>query len=205
MRFVGVLLLLAPLAAAQPALVRGVLLERDPQLAGGQFSIRLPDNQVFRYQFDRKTYVEREKQLIDVPRLNPGEKVEVVSDVVPGSSLRYARTIHVMEDAPKQPRPMSAGRLRAYRPADDRALPVGTLTFSGVVFRMNPERIVLHARDGVDQSILLRKDTRFVQNAEIVDAAALKTNTRVFVRAGKDLYNQVEAYQIVWGNILDPK
>jgi len=181
-----------------------VLLERDPQIAGGQFSVRLADNQVFRYQFDRKTYVERESQLIDVTRLNPGEKVEVVSDVVPGSSLRYARTIHVIEDAPK-PRPLSAGRLRAYKPSDDRALPIGTLTFSGVVFRLNPERIVLHARDGSEQAILLRKDTRFLENGEIVDSAALKMNTRVFVRAGRDLYNQVEAYQIVWGNILDPK
>src|SRR6476661_9080936 len=111
MRLCGVLFLGACMAAAETppsaALVRGVLLERDSQQPSGQFSVRLPDNQVFRYQFDRKTYVEREKQLIDVPRLNPGEKVEVVSDVVPGSSLRYARTIHVMEDAPKQPRPMS--------------------------------------------------------------------------------------------------
>jgi hypothetical protein len=204
MRIVGVLLLLAPLLAAQPALVRGVLLERDPQLAGGQFSIRLSDNQVLRYQFDRKTYVEREKQLIDVPRLNPGERLEVVSDVVSGSAVRYARTIHVMDEIPK-PRPMSAGRLRAYRPPDERALPVGTLTFSGVVFRVNPERIMLHGRDGVDQAILLRKDTRFVHNGEIVDSASLKMNMRVFVRAGKDLYNQVEAYQIVWGNILDPR
>jgi hypothetical protein len=204
MRILGALLLLAPLAA-QPALVRGVLLERDPQLAGGQFSVRLSDNQVFRYQFDRKTYVEREKQLIDVPRLVPGEKVEVVSDIVPGSSLRYARTIHVMEDAPKAPRPMTAGRLRAYRPTEERALPVGTLTFSGVVFRLNPERIVLHVREGLDQTIQLRKDTRFVQNGEMVDSASLHMNMRVFVRAGKDLYNQVEAYQIVWGNILDPR
>jgi hypothetical protein len=180
-----------------------VLLERDSQISGGQFSVRLPDNQVFRYQFDKKTYVEREKQLIDVPRLVPGEKVEVVSDVVPGSALRYARTIHVYEDAPA-PRPRSAGRLRAYRPSEDR-LPIGTLTFSGVVFRLNDERIALHVRDGGDQTILLRKDTRFVQNGEIVDSASLKTNTRVFVRAGKDLYNQVEAYQVTWGTILDPK
>ena len=199
-------MLLAPLAAAQPALVRGVLLERDSQLSGGQFSVRLSDHQVLRFQFDRKTYVEREKQLIDVPRLNPGEQVEVVSDVVPGSALRYARTIHVVDDAPPKPqRPVSAGRLRAYRPSEERALPVGTLTFSGVVFRLNPERIMLHVREGADQSILLRKDTRFVQNGEIVDSAALKMNMRVFVRAGKDLYNQTEAYQIVWGNILDPK
>src|SRR5881409_329767 len=96
--FWGVLFLGASLSAADTppsaALVRGVLLERDPQIAAGQFSIRLADNQVFRYQFDRKTYVEREQQLIDVPRLNPGEKVEVVSDSLPGLVLRYARTVH---------------------------------------------------------------------------------------------------------------
>jgi hypothetical protein len=28
---------------------------------------------------------------------------------------------------------------------------------------------------------------------------------RVFVRAGKNLYEQVEAYQIIWGQILEPK
>src|ERR1043166_4489993 len=78
------------------ALVRGVLLERDSQPASGQFSVRTADNQVLRYAFDRKTYVEREKDLIDVPRLKPGEKVEVISDAVSGSALRYARTIHVI-------------------------------------------------------------------------------------------------------------
>ena len=35
--------------------------------------------------------------------------------------------------------------------------------------------------------------------------ASLKPNMRVFVRAGKDLYDQVEAYQVIWGKILDPK
>jgi hypothetical protein len=27
---------------------------------------------------------------------------------------------------------------------------------------------------------------------------------RVFVRAGKDVYQQIEAYQVVWGTILTP-
>ena len=184
--------------------MRGVLLERDTQLAQGEFSVRAADNQVFRYQFDRKTYVERETQLIDVRRLQPGDKVEVVSDVVPGLVLRYARTIHVIEDPPA-PRPLTAGRLRSYRNSVERALPAGNLTYSGVVFRVNPERLVLHTRVGGEQAILLRKDTRFVANGEIVEAADLKPNMRVFVRAGKDVYEQVEAYQVIWGTILDPK
>jgi hypothetical protein len=207
MRPWGALFLLAWISAAETppsaALVRGVLLERDPQVASGQFSVRLADNQVFRYQFDRKTYVEREQQLVDVSHLKPGEKVEVVSDALPGVVLRYARTIHVIYDQPV-PRPPSLGRLRsANRLIEDR-IPTGSLTYAGVVFRLSGERLVLHTRDGGEQSLLLRKDTRYLRNGEIVEPATLKMNTRVFVRAGKDLWDQLEAYQVIWGKILEP-
>jgi hypothetical protein len=210
MRIAAGCLLVAALAAAQtptpsvPALVRGVLLERDAQPASGQFSLRTADNQVLRYQFDRKTYVERDHDLIDVPRLQPGEKVEVVSDSVAGSALRYARTIHVLNDPPPR-RPLTMGRYRAYRSADDRAIPTGNLTYSGVVFRITSDRLLLHTRTGGEQAIQLRKDTRYLQNGDIVDADKLTLNTRVFIRAGKDIYDQVEAYQVIWGTILDPK
>jgi hypothetical protein len=187
-----------------PAVVRGVLLERDTAAAAGEFSVRAPDNQVYRYQFDRKTYVERDDRMIDVKRLDPGEKVEVVSDTVSGLVLRYARTIHVLPEAPPA-RPSSASRLRAARLTLDRAAPTGNLTFSGVVFRLTGERIVLHTREGGEQSLMLRKDTRYMENGEIVEAANLKPNMRVFVRAGKDLYDQLEAYQVIWGNILEPR
>ncbi len=193
----------AQTAPESPAIVRGVLLERDAPVGSGEFSVRMPDNQVFRYHFDAKTYVERESHMIDVRRLQPGDKIEVVSDTVPGSILRYARTIHVIEDPPPPPRSLTS-RMRASR-ALDRSLPTGNLTYSGVVFRVTPERLVLHMREGADQSILLRKDTRYLQNGETVEAESLKPNMRVFVRAGKDLYDQVEAYQVIWGTILDPK
>jgi hypothetical protein len=203
----GVLFLAASLSAADTptsgALVRGVLLERDTQPASGQFSVRLADNQVFRYQFDRKTYVEREQQLLDVPRLRPGEKVEVLSDSLPGSVLRYARTVHVIYDAPA-PRPPSLGRLRSAERLAEERIPLGTLTYAGVVFRLSGDRLVLHTRNGGEQALLLRKDTRYLKNGEIVDAATLGMNTRVFVRAGKDLWDQLEAYQVIWGNILAP-
>ena len=44
-----------------------------------------------------------------------------------------------------------------------------------------------------------------MENGEIVEAANLRPNMRVFVRAGKDLYDQLEAYQVVWGDILRPQ
>jgi hypothetical protein len=215
MRTAGLWLLAAAAAFAQAppptaALVRGVLLERDSQAAAGEFSVRLPSNEVLRYRFDGKTYVERDKDLIDVPRLRPGEKVEVLSDAIPGSQLRYARTVHVLEDPPV-PRirgTMSTyGRRRptsSYRSLSEFDQPTGNLTFSGVVLHITGDRMVLHTRHG-EQALLLGKDTRFLHDGELVDAGALPRNTRVFVRAGKDLYDQIQAYQVVWGKILDPQ
>lgn len=188
------------------AVVRGVLLERDPQPKAGEFSVRLPNNQVIRYQFDWKTYVLRDKDLIDIPRIAPGESVEIVSDAIPGFVLRYARTVHVLEDT-RPPRPPSLSRARrgaAERLAEERMLPLGALTYAGVVYRVTGDRLVLHTRDGREQALILRKDTRYLQNGEIVDAATLRQNMRVFVRAGKDLWDQIEAYQVIWGKILDP-
>jgi hypothetical protein len=208
MRSIGIILFLPWIAAAQSqtpenaALVRGVLLECDVRPAG-EFSIRVADNRVLRYQFDRKTYVEREEHLIEPARLVAGEKVEVLSDTVAGYPLRYARTIHVLQPVPP-PRPQTLGRYRAYDPKTEPAIRTGNITFSGVVFRLNSQRIVLHTRAAGDLSILLRKDTRYLADGQVVDADSLKPNMRVFVRAGKDLYNDVEAYQVIWGTILTP-
>ena len=197
------LLLVSLLAAAQapPPLARGVLVARDAVSASGEFSVRAADNRVFRFRFDSKTYVEREDELIDVRRLQPGEQVEVLSDDLPGSTLRYARTIHVILPEPAK-RPPTAGRYRAYRPSDDRMLAAATLTFSGAIVRLEPGRLWLHTRDAGDQAIVLRPDTRYLADGEIVDVDALRPNMRVFVRAAKNVYNQVEAYQVVWGQIL---
>jgi hypothetical protein len=211
MRAIGVVLLVAWMGGAQghpvspedAALVSGVLLECDAR-AAGEFSIRAADNRVLRYQFDHKTYVEREDHLIEPARLVAGEKVEVLSDSVPGYPLRYARTIHVIQPLPP-PRPQSLGRLRAYDPKAEPAIRTGNITYSGVVFRLNNQRVILHTREVGDLSILLRKDTRYLADGQLVDADSLKPNMRVFVRAGKDLYNEVEAYQVIWGTILSPQ
>ena len=202
-------LLLAPVLLAAQTPFRGVLLERDPQPTSGQFSIRLQTNEVLRFQFDPQTTVLRDTLPSEFSRLKPGEKLEVMADPLPGLVLRQARAITVVGDAPPAPAPprppSSLARLRATnRLAEERALPTGNLTYSGVVSRMSPERLVLHTRDGRDQPLLLRKDTRFLLNGDLVDPATLQLNTRVFIRAGKDLWDQVEVYQVIWGKILAP-
>lgn len=226
------LLALLPLAAAGQSsaavLSQGVLLERDAPALEGQFSIRAEDNQVYRYRFDTKTYVVADGRLTSVAVLTPGERVEVISDSVEGSVLRYARDIHVVADAPPVPRARPVGTLGSYGLGSTTlgssglgsasrslstfdplsryypSMPVGDLTFAGVVYRVTGEHVVLHTRLG-DQTILLRRDTRYIRDGEQVDSALLKPNMRVFVRGGKDLWDQVEAYQVFWGEILQPR
>jgi hypothetical protein len=179
------------------------LLERDAHVVYGQFSLRAADYQVYRYRFDGNTAVERDAMAIDVGRLNPGDKVEVDSDAVAGSLLRYARAIRAATPV-LPPRTAGDARLRSARPAVETTSPTGTLTFAGVVSRLTTQRLILRTRGG-DQTILIRQDTHYVDNGDTVEAAGLQPNMRVFVRAGKNLYEEVEAYQVIWGQILDPK
>jgi hypothetical protein len=197
------------LRAQQPVfsgVIRGVLIECDDAGPAGEFSIRTRNtNQVYRFRFDARTYVEREEQRVSMKGLEKGGTIEVVADRDGSAALRYARTVHVIE-APRPARPAAlSGRLRSYRPNPmDLLAPRGNLTYSGVIARLTEDRLVLHTRQEGEKTIMLRLDTRYLEGGTTVEAADLKPNTRVFVRAGKNLEDQVEAYQVIWGEILQP-
>ena len=197
------------LRAQQPAfsgVIRGVLIERDDPGPVGEFSLRARStNQVYRFRFDGKTYVESEEQRVSMQSLQKGDTIEVVADRDESVAVHYARTVHVIE-APRTPRPAAlAGRSRSYRASPmDLLAPRGNLTYSGVIARLTVDRVVLHTRQEGEKTILLRLDTRYLEGGTMVEAADLKPNTRVFVRAGKNLGDQIEAYQIIWGEILQP-
>lgn len=200
------LISLGVLAQTQvPGIVRGRLLELETAGPTGELSVRGAGNQVHRFSFDAKTYVERDRQRILPSRLEKGDDVEIVSDLGPSNSLRYARTIHVVEREQQKPRPpVSAGRFRLSRAPVEDLIPRGNLTFSGLICRLNEERIVLRTRVDGEKIIYLRPDTRYLQSGAQVQASALRTNTRVFVRGSRNLENEIEAYTVVWGEILNP-
>ena len=199
------LFLLAPLiAGAQfpPPEMTGILLERDSNVAAGEFAVRAPDNQVYRYQFDARTSVLRDTFSGNESWLKPGDKVSVESAPVAGSLLRYARTVRVLS-SPQSLAPADSRVSSLTFPLLDLAPHTANLTFAGVVSKLNPQSLVLRTRSG-EQTLLIRHDTRYVDNGDTVEAAKLRPNMRVFVRAGRNLYEQVEAYQVIWGEILDP-
>lgn len=189
---------------ASPALVRGELLDCEVSPAGaGEFSVRAETHQVFRFTFDQKTYFEREKQRTNAAALEKGDLVEVVADRASEPVLRYARTVHVVDRRPART-PVSRGRYPSYRTSLDSIIPMGNLTFAGVVARLDGGRLVLRTRKDGEKTIVLREDTRYLEDGVQVAAGELKANTRVFVRGAKNFEDEIEAYQVVWGEILDP-
>jgi hypothetical protein len=70
-----------------------------------------------------------------------------------------------------------------------------------VIVRRDARSITLRTRDG-EQTLVLRKDTRYLADGSQQDSGALAVNTRVFVRAGQTLDGGVEAYQVMWGEIV---
>ena len=196
----ALLLVVLPVSAQT---FRGTLIERDSE-ASGELAVRAPDYHVHRFRFDARTSVVREHQVIDVSRLRPGEEVEVTAG--PGEDpVLYARAINVTVPLPaptakRAPAPQGPPR---YNALEERLRPKGDLAISGVIVRLDGLRLILRTRAGDEQTIVLRQDTRYLDNGELVAAASLKPTMRVFVRGGKNLYGDVEGYQVAWGNILE--
>ena len=155
--------------------------------------------------FDAKTYMERDGQMVAIGAFGPGDRIELVTDHKPGSQVCYARTLHGVEAPPQR-------RVAGHRPPLQRGpsptevwAPRGDMTFSGMVIRVSPETMTLRTRGVARQQIQLRQDTRYLSDGLRVDAAALKVNLHVFVRGGRNLEDEIEAYQVIWGGIVHPE
>ncbi len=188
---------------AEPSASSGVLLERDTQIEGGEFALRVAGNEVLRYRFDSHTHVDRAGADASIPQLRPGDEIEVASDPLPDSPLRYARTVRVIHAVSPS---RTVSRARAAAPASvDSLFPRGDVTFSGVVSYLADGHLLLRTRDAGDLTILLRQDTKYLAGGDIVKGSELKANMRVSVRAGKDVFGHMEAYQVMWGPFLQPR
>ena len=183
--------------------MRGAFLEGDVRVEAGEFSVRVPGNEVLRYRFDAKTRVTRGGLATTISLLRSGEPVEVESSLIPESPLRYASSVLASDPLPT-PRIASRPRTRALGSPIEPLFQRGELTFSGVVSYLADGRLILHTKNLGEQTILLRQDTRFLASGDIVGSSDLKANMRVFVRAGKDLFGHTEAYQVMWGGFLQP-
>jgi hypothetical protein len=146
--------------------------------------------------YDSMSIVQLSRQRITVAKLEPGDPVEIITDHKPGSRDCYIRMLQVI---PPGPPPTRLAAAAAARPTFD--LPHGDRTISGVIIRRDARSLTIRTRDG-EQTVLLRKDTRYFGDGAQQDTGAALVNTRVFVQAGPNLYGGIEAYQVMWGEIL---
>lgn len=146
--------------------------------------------------YDSLSYLELSHQRITVAKLEAGDPLEIITDHKPGSRDCYIRMLQVVPPAPPPSRIKPAVRRPAIAP------PQGDRTISGVVIRQDGRSVTLRTREG-EQTLLLRRDTRYLADGAQQEAVALTVNTRVFVRAGPDLEGRIQAYQVMWGDILD--
>src|SRR5215831_7488350 len=188
-------------AEMPPGLFRGSVVNWSGTTTAGDLSIRAGQNASLFCYFDSHSYMERDHRRIAVSSLNPGERVEILADHKPGFNTCYARTIAVIDPATerameraRQARTQPVARTSFFTPAGDR-------TFAGMVIRITNRALTLRTRAG-ETTLALRPDTRYLDDGVWLDAAALHINTHVFVRAGKTIEGVLEAYQVMWGEIL---
>jgi hypothetical protein len=200
--------------AETPATLQGSLMEVENAEGRGEFTLRGPDSRVHRLRFDAKTYFEWRDRQVSAAEVRPGDRLEVVrGDASAGSAqANYARTVRILDSPPA--RPIGASRSAAASTAPSRRLgyvspldhfaPRGNMTFAGVVSRVANDHLILRTRAGEEKVLVLRVDTRYANSGIPASVSDLQVNTRVFVRAGRNFEDELEAYQVIWGEILKP-
>jgi len=166
-------------------IVRGSVVALIGSARSGELEIRSSQSLVYSCLYDARTYFERDHHAIGVTGLSAGDPVEVVADRRPGSAACYTRIVEVVEKSVR------------HVPSTEMPPPRGNLTFGGIVVNKSSSGITMKTRDG-EVSLILRRDTRYVDDGIRVENSTSLVNKHVFVRAGRDVYGHLEAYQIMW-------
>jgi hypothetical protein len=168
--------------------------------ASGEIQARNTGGTVVSCAYDSRSYFERARERVTLAKLRQGDLIEVLADHKPGSGVCYARIVHVLEVQP-------ALLQRPARPKPPASIPMtgplarGDRSVSGLVMRLESNALWIKTREG-QQVVFLRPDTRYLDSGVRVDRTSLPLNERIYVRAGRDIDGEIEAYQVVWGSIL---
>jgi|SRR5579863_494158 len=175
--------------------VRGNLISWEGTPGSGHLTVQRADGAVYDCTYDENTLFQRDQRPIHVVDLTVSEPVEVLFD---RKSLScYARMLSVVHRMPEP----EGWRPHAIALPRDGFQPRGNLTFGGLVVDGPGGAITIKTRTG-ETTLLLRSDTRFSGDGVRLEAPQSLLNKHVFIRAGRDIYGVLEAYQVVWGEIL---
>jgi hypothetical protein len=181
--------------------LRGTVVQAAPSSdATGSFTIRTFDLRVELCTYDAGTYFERQAKPSTLPP-GTGEQLEVISDRNGGRAVCHARAIRSL----RLPATLQASRsASSYSSALDAIAPRGNIFVSGTIVSVTSENLVIRTRSQGNQTLRLRDDTRLLQDGVPALPADLIPNLTVFVRAGRTFDQTLEAFQVVWGQIVRP-
>src|SRR5260370_19480542 len=200
-----VLAIAGPLASQENGpigILRGDLVAWSGAPRAGTLTFRNADNRLVQCSFDDKTWFERENEHIAVSGIRAGDHLEIVADHKPASAVCYARTVKILDMLLARRTAAGKPRLSSHNNATELLAPRGDITFSGLVMSIDGNWLMLRTRDKGTRQLLLRPDTRFLGAGLAQERSNLPIQTLVFIRAGRNLDGDVEAYTIVWGDIL---
>lgn len=179
-------ILLAGSLHAQQVMPSGIVHGSVVAAVGGSLSIRQSDGMVYDCVYDRLTLFQRNHWPIRAVDLSGGEPVEILADRKAAVPC-YVRMLSVVYP------PLPAPRRRA--PQKEVWRPRGYLSYAGMVVSANAAMFTIKTSAG-PRTLRLREDTHYS------DATEPLVNKHVFVRAGRNPQGALEAYQVVWGEIL---
>jgi hypothetical protein len=204
-------LLLSAAAFAQTempvGIFRGSLVVFSGGASAGDFSVRQTSGpasgEVLVCHYDAHSVLERDHRAARMSSLEVGEPVQVLADRKSGSRACYARIVEVVDPALELAR--AHEKVRAAKAAEVLAAaqftPKGDRDLAGVVVRCDGRTLILRTRAG-ESTLLLRPDTRYLEDGLRMNT--VKVNARVSVRAGKDIYGNLQVYQVLWGSPDSP-
>lgn len=177
---------------------RGTVVGYEGTAAAGRLRVVNSAGEEFQCAYDSYSWLEMQRQRITVAKLEPGDPVEVLADNPPGSTDCYVHSVRV--GPPPSPRAkQKAQEARSLKRTDP--LPRASVTISGVVIRLDQGSLTLRTREG-EETILLRRDTRYYGDGRSLTREDVAVNLRVAVRAGRTLFGGLEALQVSWGRLV---
>jgi hypothetical protein len=183
-------------------ILRGDLVAWSGTARAGVLTFRNSENHVLTCSFDNLTWFEHENSRVVISGLQAGDHLELVADRKPPSANCYARTVQVLDAVRSRLGAGGKPRFRRQISATETWAPRGDMTFSGIVAAVNGDWLSLRLRDHSDRTLLLRQDTRYLGEGLPQQRSSLTPQKLIFVRAGRNLDGDIEAYTIMWGDIL---
>jgi hypothetical protein len=186
MRWLAGIALTSAIAYAQQTMPSGIVRGSVVAAADGSLSVRQSDGTVYDCSYDRLTLFQRNHWPIRAADLNGGEPVEILADRKSAVPC-YVRMLSVVYPSLPTPRRRALPK-EVWRPH-------GYLSYSGLVVSRDGAMFTIKTAAGL-RILRLRADTHYS------DATEPLVNKHVFVRAGRNQQGALEAYQVVWGEIL---